>query len=261
MGERTSHPAGAFSWAELSTNDVDGAKAFYTGLFGWDLEDTPAGPDMNYVMARIGGKEVAAMYQQGEREQGVPPNWHSYVTVESADDTAARAKELGAELMGDGAFDVMDVGRMAIVQDPTGAVIFVWEPRKSIGATLVNDPGSLTWNDLGTTDPEAAERFYSELFGWTFEKVPGPVDYWVIQNDGRSNGGMRLQSDQEVADGTPPNWMPYFAVESSEEAGAKAGELGGRVLVPPTDVPNGKFSVLQDPHGAVFALSEGEFDD
>ena len=150
MGERTSHPAGAFSWAELSTNDAEAAKAFYTGLFGWDVEDTPAGPDMNYTMARLGGKEVAAMYQQGEREQGVPPNWHSYVTVESADDAAARAKELGAELLGDGAFDVMDVGRMAIIQDPTGAMIFAWEPRKSIGATRVNDPGSLTWNDLGT---------------------------------------------------------------------------------------------------------------
>jgi predicted enzyme related to lactoylglutathione lyase len=261
MGERTSHPAGAFSWAELSTDDVDGAKAFYTGLFGWDVEDTPAGPDMNYVMARVGGKEVAAMYQQGEREQGVPPNWHSYVTVASADDAAARARELGAELMGDGAFDVMDVGRMAIVQDPVGATVFVWEPRKSIGATRVNDPGSLTWNDLSTTDPEAAERFYSELFGWEFQKVPGPVDYWTITNGGRANGGMRVQHDQEVADGTPPNWMPYFGVESSESAVAKVGELGGQVIVSTSEVPAGRFTVVRDPQGAVFALFEGDADD
>jgi predicted enzyme related to lactoylglutathione lyase len=260
MGERTSHPAGAFSWAELSTNDAEAAKAFYTGLFGWDVEDTPAGPDMNYTMARLGGKEVAAMYQQGEREQGVPPNWHSYVTVESADDAAARATELGATVMG-GAFDVMDVGRMAIIQDPTGAMIFAWEPRNSIGATCVNDPGSLTWNDLGTTDPEAAERFYSELFGWSFQKVPGPYAYWTISNDGRPNGGMRVQDEQEVAGGTPPNWMPYFGVESSEDAVAKVGELGGQVIVPTREVPAGSFTVVRDPQGAVFALFEGDVDD
>jgi predicted enzyme related to lactoylglutathione lyase len=163
--------------------------------------------------------------------------------------------------MGDGAFDVMDVGRMAIVQDPVGATIFVWEPRESIGATLVNDPGSLTWNDLGTTDPEAAERFYSELFGWSFQEVPGPVDYWTIANDGRANGGMRRQSDEEVADGTPPNWMPYFGVESSEDAVAKVEELGGQVIVPTSEVPAGKFTVVRDPQGAVFATFDGDADD
>jgi predicted enzyme related to lactoylglutathione lyase len=260
MGERTSYPPGTFSWAELATSDADGAKAFYGELFGWEVEDVPAGPDMTYTMARVGGKEAAAMYQQGEREQGIPPNWHSYVTVESVDDAAARAKNLGATLVQD-PFDVMDVGRMAVIRDPTGAIFFAWEARESIGARVVNVPGSLTWNDLGTTDPEAAERFYSELFGWGFQKVPGPVDYWTISNDGRSNGGMRVQSDQEVADGTPPNWMPYFAVESAEETGTKVRELGGRVLVPATEVPSGKFSIAQDPQGAVFALVDGEFDD
>lgn len=260
MGERTSYPPGTFSWAELATSDAEGAKAFYSGLFGWDLEDTPAGPGMVYTMARIGGEAVAAVFKQHEREQGIPPHWNSYVTVASADESAARAKELGGAVLFE-PFDVMEVGRMAVLQDPTGAIFQVWEPRQSIGAELVNEPGSLTWNDLGTRDPEAAERFYSGLFGWAFEKVPGPVDYWVIQNNGRSNGGMRLQSDQEVADGTPPNWMPYFAVKSSDEAVTKVGELGGRVLVPPTDVPSGKFTIVQDPQGAVFALSESEFDD
>src|SRR3954453_20150204 len=134
MGEGTSHAPGTFSWAELSTNDAEGAKTFYSALFGWDLEDTPAGPDMNYVMAHLDGSDVAAMYQQGEREQGVPPHWNNYVTVHSAGDTAAGAKELGADLGGE-PFDVMDVGRMAIVRDPQGAMLCVWEPRRSIGAT------------------------------------------------------------------------------------------------------------------------------
>jgi uncharacterized protein len=260
MGERTSYRPGTFSWAELSTNDADAAKAFYSGLFGWDLEDTPAGPDMNYVMAHLNGGTVAAMYQQGEREQGVPPHWNSYVTVETADDSAARAKELGANLLMD-PFDVLDVGRMAIIKDPTGAMIYVWEPRNSIGATRVNDPGCLTWNDLNTTDPEAAERFYSGLFGWRFEKVPGDIEYWVIRNGDRSNGGMRRQEEEEVSGGVPPNWMPYFTVANTQDAVAKVGELGGGVVVPPREVPTGRFAVVQDPQGAVFALFEGEVDD
>jgi uncharacterized protein len=260
MGERTSYAPGTFSWAELSTNDAEGAKAFYTALFGWDVEDTPAGPDMNYTMARVGGKEAAAMYQQGEREQGMPPNWHSYVTVVSADDAAARAKDLGATLLSE-AFDVMDVGRMAIIQDPTGAIFFVWEPRKSIGARVVNVPGALTWNDLGTTDPDVAERFYSELFGWSFQKMSPDIDYWVIRNGDRSNGGMRRQDEEEVASGAPPNWMPYFAVENCDDAVAKIGELGGRIIIPPREVPAGRFAVAQDPQGAVFALVEGDVDD
>jgi predicted enzyme related to lactoylglutathione lyase len=169
-------------------------------------------------------------------------------------------KELGGTVLFD-PFDVMEVGRMAVIQDPTGAVLQVWEPRQSIGAERVNDPGCLTWNDLGTRDAEAAERFYSELFGWVFQKVPGPYDYWTISNDGRSNGGMRIQTDDEVADGTPPNWMPYFAVESADRAGTHAGELGGRVIVPTSEVPTGKFAVIMDPQGAVFAVFEGEVDD
>jgi len=260
MGERTSYAPGTFSWAELSTSDAEDAKAFYTGLFGWDVEDTPVGPDMNYTMARVDGKDVAAMYQQGEREQGVPPNWHSYVTVESADDAAARAKDLGATLLSE-AFDVMDVGRMAIIQDPTGAIFFVWEPRKMIGASVVNVPGALTWNDLSTTDPEAAQRFYSDLFGWGFQKMSPDLDYWVIQNGDRANGGVRRQEEQEVADGTPPNWMPYFAVESLEDTLARIEELGGGIIVPPRPLPAGRIAVARDPQGAVFALWEGELHD
>jgi predicted enzyme related to lactoylglutathione lyase len=261
MGERTSHPPGTFSWVELSTSDAGAAKAFYSALFGWELDDRPAGPDMTYTMALLHGSEVAAMYQQGEREQGVPPHWNSYVTVESADAAAARGKELGGNLLME-PFDVMDVGRMAVVQDPQGATIFVWEPRSSIGARRVNDPGCLTWNDLNTTDPGAAEHFYAGLFGWSFERVQGDFEYWLIRKGERSNGGMRRQDqEQEVAAGVPPNWMPYFTVEAADDAVTRIGELGGSVIVPPRQVPTGRFAVVRDPQNAVFALFEGERDD
>jgi predicted enzyme related to lactoylglutathione lyase len=212
---------------------------------------------MTYTMASLGGDRVAALARGRE---GIPPHWNSYVTVASADDAASRADGLGAQVLFP-PFDVMEAGRMATVQDPTGAIFQVWEARDSIGAERVNEPGCLTWNDLGTTDPEAAERFYSGLFGWSFDKVPGDFDYWVIANDGRSNGGLRAQVEEEVARGVPPNWLPYFTIVSSEDASAKVGELGGQVIVATHDVPAGRYTVVQDPQGGVFALFEGEVDD
>jgi predicted enzyme related to lactoylglutathione lyase len=251
VGKRTSYEPGTFSWADLATTDPDGAKAFYAGLFGWEFEDLPAGEGMTYTMVTLGGDRVAALARGRE---GIPPHWNSYVTVASADDAATRAGELGAQVLFP-PFDVMDAGRMATVQDPAGAIFQVWEPRDSIGAERVNETGCLTWNDLSTVDPEGADRFYSGLFGWSFEKVPGPVDYWVIQNGGRSNGGMRRQDQKdEVEAGIPPNWMPYFAV-------SQVGELGGSVVVPPSPVPTGRLAVFTDPQGAAFAVFEGEFDE
>jgi predicted enzyme related to lactoylglutathione lyase len=260
MGERTSYPPGTFSWAELATSDADGAKAFYSGLFGWELEDNSVGDDMVYTMARLGGKSVAAMFKQHEREQGIPPHWNSYVTVESADDSAARAKELGGTVLFD-PFDVMEVGRMAVIQDPTGAIFQVWEPRQSIGAERVNDVGSLTWNDLATPDPDAAQSFYAGLFGWEFQKMSPDYDYWVIQNGGRANGGVRRLEEQEVAGGTPPNWLPYFHAERLEDTLGQIDEAGGGTIVPPRQLPAGRIAVARDPQGAVFALWEGEVED
>lgn len=258
MAKRTSHAPGTFSWADLATTDPDGAKAFYAGLFGWQLEDLPAGEGMTYTMASLGGDRVAALARGRE---GIPAHWNSYVTVASADDAASRAEGLGAQVLFP-PFDVMGAGRMATVQDPVGAIFQVWEPRDSIGAERVNEPGCLTWNDLSTTDPEAAERFYTGLFGWAFEKTPGDFEYWVVKSGGRSNGGMRRQDQKdEVEAGIPPNWMPYFAVESADDTVSQVGELGGSVIVPPSPVPTGRLAVFSDPQGGVFAVFEGEFDD
>ncbi len=143
MGERTSHPPGTFSWVDLSTTDQEAAKAFYQGLFDWDCEDAPVGDGMYYSMMRIHGRAVAAIsaQQQALRDQGVPPAWNSYVTVEDADAAAARAKELGGNVLSE-AFDVLEAGRMAVLMDPQGAAVMVWQPRDSIGAELVNAPGA-----------------------------------------------------------------------------------------------------------------------
>jgi predicted enzyme related to lactoylglutathione lyase len=255
MGERTSHTPGTFSWTDLATTDTDGAKRFYTGLFGWDIDDQPIPGDGVYTMLRRDGKEVAALF---EAQEGMPTAWSSYVTVDSADAAAARAAELGGTLMGD-PFDVMDAGRMAVIQDPTGAFVSVWEPHGSIGAQFVNGPGALSLNQLNTSDPDAAQRFYADLFGWRTEEVAGgDQPYWGIYNGDRLNGGMmQLPTDAPA----PPHWLVYFGSEDVDADAGRIGELGGHVIVPPADVPGGRFLVAQDPQGAVVGVFAGRFDD
>jgi predicted enzyme related to lactoylglutathione lyase len=254
MGTRTSHPPGTFSWTDLATTDAEAAKAFYTALFGWEPVDTAAGPNATYTMMRVGGHDVAALYQGRE---GQPTAWLSYVTVEDADATAARAKELGATLMTE-AFDVLTAGRMALIHDPQGALFAVWQPGESIGAKLVNDPGSMTWNDLATPDVDQAAAFYRDLFGWRTEEVPGAEgQYWTIWNGDRTNGGMRPMQPGEPA----PSWTAYFTVADLDAALARVGELGGATVAGPMQVGPGRFAAVRDPQGAVFSLYEGDIDD
>jgi predicted enzyme related to lactoylglutathione lyase len=262
MGERTSYPHGTFSWVENSTTQQDAAKSFYSTLFGWDYEDSPVGDGIVYSMAKLDGQYVAAIspQMQDERAMGVPPHWNNYITVDDVDGVSARVEELGGTLHAP-PFDVMDVGRMSALSDASGAVVYFWEPRRHIGAGLVNVPGTLTWNELNTRAPEDAQRFWNELLGWRFEQVSSEPAYWVIFNGERSNGGMRVIGHELPAQ-APAHWIPYFAVDSIDAIGAQATAAGGQVLVPKTDVaPNQSFGVLADPVGAVFALAEAAFDD
>jgi predicted enzyme related to lactoylglutathione lyase len=263
MGERTTYAPGTFSWVDLGTTDVAAAKAFYGGLFGWDAEDVPA-PDATYTMFRLDGANVAGAFAQGPEEAavGVPPNWLSHVTVPDADEAAARAAELGGTVVAPGVLEIPDSGRMAIVLDPVGAALSLWEPRRHAGAQRVNEPGCLCWNDLVCPDPAAVAPFYRALLDWTVEDVGGWRDeesaaglYWTITTaDGTANGGLlRLP-------GAPPAWVPYFAVEELDDAVARTQQLGGGVVVEPREVPAGRFATVRDPQGAVFSLFAGELD-
>jgi predicted enzyme related to lactoylglutathione lyase len=256
MGERTSHPPGTLSWADLTTSDAAAAKRFYGELLGWRFDDLPVGDGQIYSMARVNGLEVAALSQAADQ----PPHWNLYVTVEAADRAAARAKELGANVLAE-PFDVLDAGRMAVIQDPTGAILCVWEPRGSIGARLVNTPGAMTWADVLTPDPDAAARFYGDWLGWSTQEIAGAEGYRVISNGERSNGGMQPLRPEVMGDNVPPNWFPYFGVEDLDAARARAEQLGARTIAGPIPVPQGAFAVMMDPQGAVFAIWSGEYDD
>jgi predicted enzyme related to lactoylglutathione lyase len=253
MGERTSYAPGTFSWAELVTSDATAAKAFYTSVFGWEYRDNPVGDGQVYSTALRDGKDVAALYASDQ-----PPHWNCYVTVESADAAAARASELGATVAAE-AFDVMEVGRMAVIVDPVGAALCLWEPKSHIGASLVNTPGAMTWNDLITPDPATSSTFYGDLFGWTTGEIPDANGYRVIKNGDRANGGM-MPLDPRMGS-TPPNWMPYFGHEDVDRLLEEVAGLGGQVFNGPMRMPQGAIAVLGDPQGAAFAVWTGEYED
>jgi uncharacterized protein len=254
MGERERHEHGTFSWTDLGTSDLDAAKAFYSGLFGWEFEDLPIPDGGVYTMARLEGRTVAALYAA---TQG-PPAWLSYVTVDDVDATTVRALELGASAISE-PLDVMSAGRMAVLSDPTGAVFALWQPRENIGAEMVNAAGALTLNQLNTHDPESARAFYSALFGWRIEATPGTdTPYWGIFRGDVLNGGMMLLPDDNPV---PPHWLVYFGSEDLDAATRRIAEQGGAVMVPKLEVPGGHIVVAQDGQGAMFGLIAGRFDD
>jgi predicted enzyme related to lactoylglutathione lyase len=259
MGERTQYTPGTFSWTDLTTTDQDAAKVFYGRLFGWSFEDLPVGDGFFYSMASLQGKSVAAIspQPQQQREAGVPPAWNSYITVENADAALSRAEQLGATVHAP-AFDVMTAGRMGVIQDPQGAFFEVWQLRDRIGASLVNAPGALCWNELGSPDLDASARFYGELFGWTTSPMEGDMPYLIVSTaDGHSNGGIRPPMPPDA----PPFWLVYFATADLDAALTEVDELGGRVLMPNTDIGIARIAIAQDPQGGVFALYAGRLDD
>jgi uncharacterized protein len=248
-----SYAPGTFCWADLGTPDAGAAKRFYTALFGWTAEDRPMGPTTFYTMLTHQGRAVAALYQQDPGSGAGTPRWLNYISVESANDTARRTRELGGAVVVE-PFDVLDVGRMALVQDATGAVVALWQPRRHVGAGIIGETGAMCWNELATTDTARAEVFFAALFGWSaMTRDLVGLRYTTFARDGEPCGGMipiDASRDPEL-----PHWLVYFAVSDCDGHLALAQSLGGSVRVSPLDVPGvGRYAVLIDPQGATFAI-------
>jgi uncharacterized protein len=248
------HAPGSFCWIELATTDQNAAKQFYGKVFGWEANDMPMGPNDVYTIFRLGGRDAAAAYtmREEQRQSGMPPNWLLYVAVESADDAAKRAADLGGKVLM-APFDVFDIGRMAVIQDPTGAVFAIWEAKRHVGTTITGEKGTLCWADLLTPDPEAATRFYSQLFGWKLEKGKDDSSgYLHIKNGDQFIGGVPPVQHRDA--NAPPHWLAYFEIANCDSTTATATQLGARAYVEPMTIENvGRWSVLADPQGAVFA--------
>jgi predicted enzyme related to lactoylglutathione lyase len=253
--EMTKAKPGSFCWFELATSDQAAAKKFYGGLFGWTANDNPMGPGSFYTMFQLRGRNVGGAYtlMADQAEQGVPPHWATYVAVANVDAAIAQAKTLGATVLA-GPMDVAEHGRMAVLRDPTGAVISLWQAKQHQGVGLWGEVGAFCWSELMTRDTAAATKFYTALFGWKTKAggVPGfPYTHW--QNDGADIGGM--MSIMEQWGPMPPHWVNYVQVNNCDETAAKATSLGGKVCMPPTDIPGtGRFAMLQDPQGAMLSV-------
>lgn len=264
MSERTAYEPGTPSWADNASPDPRAAAGFYSALFGWETENRmPEGSEAEYHMATLRGKDVAAFGPQPM--DGVPPVWNTYVTVTDADATAQTVVDAGGAVLMP-PFDVLEAGRMGVFADPAGAVFMAWQPRGSIGAELVNEPNTLTWNELATNDVEGAKAFYATVFGWqptSMDFAGGEYTIWnrggtepkmgTPEEGGTGLGGM-LSLDA-FPEGTPPFWLVYFAVADVDAVAAKAQELGGNVVMAPFDAEGvGRIAGLTDPQGAVFSV-------
>jgi predicted enzyme related to lactoylglutathione lyase len=255
MQEVPDYKPGTFCWVELGTSDDQAAKNFYTKLFGWDFVENSMGEHGVYTILKLGGKDVGGLYKlmPDMVARGVPPHWMSYVSVENADEAAEKAKAEGGTIVM-GPFDVATLGRMAVVQDPTGAAFSLWEAKEHKGSGIYNVPNSFCWNELATNDPPRAGEFYSNMFGWDKDTQNfGPMEYTMFKNADRGAGGM-YKITPEMGP-MPPHWLVYFAVDDCDAKVQKATELGASVMKPADDIPGvGRFAILNDPQGAAFAL-------
>ncbi|GAA3047025.1 VOC family protein [Streptomyces glomeratus] len=235
-------------WAELGTSDLEGAKRFYTELFGWRPETDPRQEAGGYTVAHLGDAAVAALaplYRQAQ-----PVAWNVAFSVDDADGAADAVGAAGGTVLL-GPVDVHDAGRFTVALDPGGAAFQMWQPRSFAGAGLFNAPGALGWVELLTRAPERATDFYKTVFGWT---VHPSADYTQWGVDGADFGGMVTMGDRFPHE-VPAHWLPYFAVEDVDAMTSVATEAGGRVLMEPASVPDGpRIAVLKDPQGAVFGI-------
>lgn len=252
MSERASYAPGTPCWVDLGTPDIDGAARFYGALFGWEVPERPDSDEMGgYRRAVMDGKDVAGMMPL--MQEGQPPAWTTYVSVDDAARIGQAIQEHGGTMVA-APMAVRSFGSLALFTDPEGAFFGIWEPADFAGAELVNEHGALAWNELETRDPGAAKGFYGPVFGWEFEaqEMGGSV-YNSIKVGENAAGGM-ADIKGRVPDEVPAHWMTYFGVDDADSAVARVEEGGGRVDFGPMDIPAGRFAMVADPWGATFAV-------
>jgi len=277
MIERDGYMAGVPCWVDTSQPDPEAAVDFYGRLFGWEFEDRmPPGSAGRYFVARLHGGDVAAVSSQPESAPSAAV-WNTYIWIENADETASTVLEAGGRVLTE-PFDVLDAGRMTVFADPAGAVLCAWQAKRHRGATIVNEPGSLNFNDLRTNDVEGAKSFYGAVFGWEVLSLDGGFAMWVLAGYGDylaerdpelrerlAQAGAPPRFEDVVASlsplpddqpGVAPHWGVTFAVDDADAIAERAAELGGEVTVAPFDAPWVRMTIISDPQGATFTASK-----
>ncbi|MFJ4226390.1 VOC family protein [Paenarthrobacter nicotinovorans] len=247
----SSWPEGTPMWVDLGVEDPEAAKAFYSGLFGWEY--LSGGEDSGgYLLAQVGGRAVAGI---GPKQDPDAPNvWTTYFASDDVDVTAKKVTASGGQVVAP-PFDVMDSGRMALAMDSIGAVFGIWQAGNHIGAERVNEHGALCWNELHTSDYEAARTFYSDVFDVSFQDITkDEFVYFTIKRpqDGREVGGIHY--DTELALGAPDHWLAWFASDNVQRTATEATALGASLVMPVMDSPLGRMAIIQAPQGEVFGI-------
>lgn len=258
MSERHEYKQGVFCWADVMAKDAKALQNFYTQLFGWTAELRPSQGGPTYYLFKYKGKKVCGLVEMPfmMKALGMPVVWNSYISVDDADVTALKVNALGGSITLP-VMDIMPEGRMAFLKDPEGASFAIWQKGKHFGAELSNEPNTWCWNELLTRNEAQAEKFYSRLFEWTFQRMNEDPNnaYRVIHhpdaNDGM-NGGM-MPITKEMGD-HPACWGVYFNVTDLNAALEKLKSLGGKVNVEPFTCEVGDIAVVSDPQGGVFNL-------
>ena len=260
-------------WIDTNQPDPEAAVAFYGGLFGWEFDDvTPPGAPLRYFLASLRDGAVAGVASQPEGTQRAVA-WDTYVWVADADETAAKVRAEGGSVLSEPA-DVGDTGRTALCADAEGAAFCLWEAGEHRGAAIVNEPGSLNFNNLNTRDRDRASAFYGAVFGWEVLDIgggyawalPGYGDFLEQRNPGMRAGMAEMSAPERfeevvasvapISDDTPAHWGVTFGVDDADAIAARATELGGRVIAAPVDAPWVRMTVIADPQGATFTASK-----
>lgn len=248
----TKYPQGHFTWADCASHNQDAAKEFYARLMGWEIQDMPLGEDYGvYTMFTYEDVYTVGLGGMMPGMEAIPSHWTNYVSVDNVDEVVSKATTLGGTVVAP-VMDIFDSGRMAVIADPTGAQLGLWQPKNHNGAGIVNTPGAMCWNEMYTRDLQKARDFFSALFGWQFQLTEGTDNYYTFTNSGRINGGI-MGMDESWGD-APAYWMVYFSVADLEATVAKAKELGGKLLHDIQDAGEiGRFAIIEDPAGAAAA--------
>ncbi|MGW1075852.1 VOC family protein [Streptomyces sp. NPDC002537] len=244
-------------WVDLMVPDQQAALDFYRDLFGWQGETGP--PETGgYAVCSLNGKPVAgimtAMNPDGSKPDPTPPTvWTTYIATADVDAAEKAITGNGGQVMMPG-MDVLELGRMAVASDPTGAVFGLWQAKDFPGAGVVNEPGAIIWNELNTRDTAAASAFYTKALGITAAPMEGADGYFALNVDGRTVGGMQSLANIDGPPDAPSHWLTYFSVDDTDSTVAALVRAGGNVLKPAFDMMAGRMAVVQDPQGGVFAV-------
>lgn len=248
-------PQGTPCWVDCQADDTAAARRFYAELFGWEIEDSPAEAG-GYLMAMRNGRPAAGIGPKPQ-EMPVPSAWTTYLAADSADDVHAKIVAAGGQPFME-PFDVMDVGRMFVAADTTGAVFGVWESKAHTGAGIANEPGAYTWNELQTRDYKAGQVFYNEVFGYEYTEIGNGVDFnystAALPGTGADAMVAGVNDLTKMPGETPPHWLAWFAVADTDASLAKVTELGGSVMMPVSDSPFGRMAVVAGPEGEAFGI-------